>query len=315
MLEKRYGRTLAKVEDLEPECRPSLTSLTELITGAGRWAPGRPKREPMMAVFISEKDVSTAWVAGLSTLVASGGDAINLAVAIAAPTAEQEGVRQLLDQFIGERRRINTIQGNACRRGQHAVPVGLVPPRTPRRGRRGESIRAGAEHPSRDPPADRAVPTSSGWWHGLAPRKEEFNQLDQAVRRLRSARERGHQRGHEYEVGLAMPADEIAAPVLVAGKDRNTRGFPCLSHLSLVCCTAWCTCCCIPQPRLHQQGVRQRPGSRTRPAFRCAGERLPAGELTCVSASATAEMTRGAFGMSRVERLLEDCQAALGATP
>ena len=41
---------------------------------------------------------------------------------------------------------------------------------------------------------------------------------------------------------------------------------------------------------------------------------LPAGELTCVSASATAEINRGAsFGRDRVEALLEDCQAALGA--
>ena len=39
-LEKRYGRTLAKVEDLEPECLLSLDSLTELIHR--RWPAGRP---------------------------------------------------------------------------------------------------------------------------------------------------------------------------------------------------------------------------------------------------------------------------------
>jgi hypothetical protein len=31
ILETRFGRTLAKVEDLEPECLPSVTSLGELI--------------------------------------------------------------------------------------------------------------------------------------------------------------------------------------------------------------------------------------------------------------------------------------------
>jgi hypothetical protein len=42
----------------------------------------------------------------------------------------------------------------------------------------------------------------------------------------------------------------------------------------------------------------------------------PAGELTCVSASATAEVSRGgSFGRGRVKRLLEECQAALKATP
>jgi hypothetical protein len=40
MLEKRYGRTLAKVEDLEPECLPSIESLAELIHR--RWPSGRP---------------------------------------------------------------------------------------------------------------------------------------------------------------------------------------------------------------------------------------------------------------------------------
>jgi hypothetical protein len=39
MLEKRYGRTLAKVEDLEPECLPSIESLAELIYR--RWPSGR----------------------------------------------------------------------------------------------------------------------------------------------------------------------------------------------------------------------------------------------------------------------------------
>ncbi len=40
MLEKRYGRTLAKVEDLEPECLLSVDSLTELIHR--RWPAGHP---------------------------------------------------------------------------------------------------------------------------------------------------------------------------------------------------------------------------------------------------------------------------------
>ena len=40
MLEKRYGRTLAKAEDLEPECLLSLDSLTELIHR--RWLAGHP---------------------------------------------------------------------------------------------------------------------------------------------------------------------------------------------------------------------------------------------------------------------------------
>jgi hypothetical protein len=40
MLETRYGRMLAEVEDLEPECLLSLESLTELIHRC--WPAGNP---------------------------------------------------------------------------------------------------------------------------------------------------------------------------------------------------------------------------------------------------------------------------------
>ena len=58
-----------------------------------------------MAAFVSEKDVSTAWVVALDTLVTHGGDAVNLTVTIADPTAEHDGVREVLDRFIRARRR------------------------------------------------------------------------------------------------------------------------------------------------------------------------------------------------------------------
>jgi hypothetical protein len=40
ILETRFGRTLANVEDLEPECLPSVGSLGDLIHR--RWPEGRP---------------------------------------------------------------------------------------------------------------------------------------------------------------------------------------------------------------------------------------------------------------------------------
>jgi hypothetical protein len=40
ILEHRYGRQLANVEDLEPECLPSVGSLTELIHR--RWPADQP---------------------------------------------------------------------------------------------------------------------------------------------------------------------------------------------------------------------------------------------------------------------------------
>ena len=272
----------------------------------------------MMAVFIGEKDVSTAWVAALDALVASGGDAVNLTVAIADPTAEDEGVRQVLDRFISDRRRTR----------HHSVELVSTVANTlfPSAWYLPERLGAdAAEHlyeleRTTRPVTRRRNPRGTYFermvaWPG--PKKEEFNQLDQAVRRLRSARERSHQRGHEYEVGLAMPTDEIAAPVLVAGKDRNTRGFPCLSHLSFSLLHGVVHLLAVYRSHdFISRGYGNYLGLGRVLHFVAQESGFPAGELTCVSASATAEIARGgSFGHERVERLLDDCQAALGTTP
>jgi hypothetical protein len=271
-----------------------------------------------MALFISEKDVSTAWVAALDQLLASGGDAVNLTVAIADPTAEHEGVRQTLDRFIAERRRAthNSVQlvstvANTLFPSAWYVPERLgvdaaehlyelervARPVSRRRNRRGTYF-------------GRMVA-----WPG--PNNEEFNQLDQAIRRLRSARERGNKRGHEYEVGLTTPADEIAVPVLVPGKDRYIQGFPCLSHLSFSLLHGVVSLLAVYRSHdFISRGYGNYLGLGRVLHFVAQESGFPTGELTCVSASATAEISRGcSFGFERVEGLLADCQAALGAAP
>ena len=270
----------------------------------------------MMAIFISEKDVSTAWVAALDALVANGGNAVNLTVAIADPTAEHDDVRRVLDRFIGERRRANGSVNLVS-----TVANTLFPSAWYRPDRLGPDA---AEHLYDLERGTRPVTrrkNQRGTYFGRmvawpGPDNKEFNQLDQAIRRLRSARDRGHSRGHEYEVGLTTPADEIAAPVLVAGGDRYTRGFPCLSHLSFS----------LLHDVVHLLAVYRSHDfiSRAYGNYLGLGRVLhfvanesgfPAGELTCVSASATAEITRGgSFGYEQVERLLDECRSALGAT-
>ena len=271
----------------------------------------------MMAVFVSEKDVSTAWVAALDALVSAGGDAVNLTVAIADPTAEQEGVRDALDRFIGQRRRatgsvelVSTV-ANTLFPSAWYLPDRLGPdaaehlyeleritrPVTRRTNKRGTYF-------------ERMVA-----WPG--PENTEFNQLDQAICRLRSARDRRHNRGHEYEVGVTVPADEIAAPVLVAGKDRYTRGFPCLSHLSFSLLNGVVHLLAVYRSHdFISRAYGNYLGLGRVLHFVAHESGFPAGELTCVSASATAEITRGGqFGYDRVERLLDECHSALGATP
>jgi hypothetical protein len=272
----------------------------------------------MMATFVSEKDVSTAWIAGLEALVRAGGDAVNLTVVIADPTAEREGVRQVLDRFIGERRRAksrsvervstvaNTLFPSAWylpdRLGSDAAAhlydlERITRQVARRRNPRGEYFERMVAWPGRE--------------------NREFNQLDQAVRRLRAARERGHQRGHEYEVSLTMPTDEIAVPVLVAGQDRYTRGFPCLSHLSFSLLHGVVHLLAVYRSHdFVSRAYGNYLGLGRLLQFVARESGLPAGELTCVSASATAEINRGGgFGSERVTALLEDCRAALGVAP
>lgn len=270
-----------------------------------------------MAVFVSEKDVSTAWVTALDKLVQSGGDAVNLIVAIADPTAEQQDVRQVLDRFVGDWRRANhnsvervSTVANTLFPSAWYVPERLGPtaaehlydlerstrPVTRRRNRRGTYF-------------ERMVA-----WPGSGNR--EFNQLAQVIDRVRSARERGHQRGHEYEVGLTTPADEIAAPVLVPGKDRSTQGFPCLSHLSFSLLDGVVHLLAVYRSHdFISRAYGNYLGLGRVLQFVAQESGVSAGELTCVSASATAEITRGGgFGRQRVGTLLEDCRAALAAT-
>jgi hypothetical protein len=270
-----------------------------------------------MAIFVSEKDVSTAWVTALDKLVARGGDAVNLAVVIEDPTAEHEGVRQVLDRFIGERRRTkrNSVELVSTVANTLFPSAWYVP----------ERLGAGAaEHlyeleRSTRPVSRRRNPRGTYFermvaWPGLA---EEFNQLDQVVRRLRSARERGHLRGHEYEAGMTMPADEIAVPVLVPGKDRYTRGFPCLSHLSFSLLHGVVHLCAIYRSHdFISRGYGNYLGLGRVLEFVARESGIPSGELTCVSSSATAEISRGAgFGQERVKALLDECRAALMAMP
>lgn len=270
-----------------------------------------------MALFVSEKDISTAWVRALEVLVASGGEAVNLTVAIEDPTREHPGVRRVLDDFLAEHRRavpgsverVTTVANTLFPSGWYIERLGVDAEehlyeleRTTRSVSRRRN-RTGTYF-------ERMVA-----WPG--PKGGEFNQLDQVVRRLRTAREQGHERGNAYEVGMAMPTDAVAVPVQVPGKDRKTRGFPCLSHMSFS----------LHRGVVHLTALYRSHDFITRAYGNYVGlgqvlhfvarqSGLPSGELTCVSASANAETSRGkSFGLGKVRSLLDTCQAALETAP
>jgi hypothetical protein len=270
-----------------------------------------------MALFVSEENVSSSWVAGLAKLVEAGGEAVNLTVSIANPLVEVQGVRSILDEFVAERRannrksveKVSTVANTLFPQSWYRVNLG---------GAAADHLYE-LERETR-PVSHRSAKQGTYFERLVAwpdPEKGAINQLSRAIRRLRAARERGHLRGNEYEVGVTGPVEEgIAAPIVVPGHDNSTRGFPCLSHISFS----------LHDGELHLTALYRSHDyvSRAYGNYIGLGRVLsfvgtesgwPIGEVTCISSSATTEYFRGGrFGKGAVENLLSACVAIVGST-
>lgn len=269
-----------------------------------------------MAVFVSGPDVSSAWVAGLEALLDAGGDVVNLTVAMDDPSREHDSVRAVLDEFNGARRKrdrrvqlISTIANTIFPQAWYQEHLGEAAEehlyeieRTTRHVSRRRN-RTGTYF-------ERMVawPTADG---------ESFNQLDHVIARFRSAKAKGHQRANAAELGLAHPVeDAIAVPIVVNGKDRQTMGFPCLSHLSFS----------LNGGVLHLGAVYRSHDFISRAygnyvglgrvlGFVAQQSGFPVGELACLSSSASAEVGKSGIGKASLDELLRKCRIALsGAT-
>jgi hypothetical protein len=271
-----------------------------------------------MALFVEGENVSTAWVEALDRLLAGDGEAVNLSVAIADPTAEDPEIRAVVDSFVEERRR-------ARRKSVETVSsvANTIFPESLYIGRLGEDAEAhlyelerlGRGVSRRRNPHGTYFERMVAWPDGRVRKGETvetFNQLDQAVSRLRRLREQGTRRGNQFEVGLASAADEaIAMPVVVPGRDTLTMGFPCLSHVSLS----------LQKGVVHMTALYRNHDFIKRAYGNYVGlGRLlrfvaqqsgwPIGELMCVSASATAMGGGAGFARGAVVDLLEACRQA-----
>lgn len=269
-----------------------------------------------MALFVSKPNISSAWVGGLTKLVEAGGEVVNLTVAIADPVTEVDGVRAILDEFVGVRRarnrksveKVSTVANTLFPQSWYRESLGdaaadhlyalegetrHVSHRTAKRGTYFERLVAWPD-----------------------PEKGRVNQLQRAIDRLRLARERGEERGNQYEVGVTGPMDDgFAAPIVIPGHDNLTRGFPCLSHISFS----------LHQGTVHLTALYRSHDYVSRAygnyiglgrvlAFVANESGCPMGEVTCISSSATSEYARGGnFGKGNVEELLAKCSAAVKA--
>jgi thymidylate synthase len=262
-----------------------------------------------MALFVEGPNVSAAWVEGLELLLGDHGEAVNFTVTIADPTSEEPAVRSVVDTFIDDRRSTRKSIQRVSTVANTIFPAALYV----------ERLGEGAEQHLYDLECrSRAVihrhrGNARGTyfermvaWPGQD--GHTFNQLDQAITRLRGLREREVHRGNQFEIGLASPSDEsIALPVVVPGRDRQIIGFPCLSHVSLS----------LQKGVVHMAALYRNHEflERAYGNYVGLGQLLrfvaqqsgwPAGELTCISAS----VTLGNFSRSTVAGLLANCREA-----
>lgn len=276
-----------------------------------------------MAVLVEGADVSTAWLEALDTLIADGGETVNLGVSIADPTRERPEIREVLDAFIAKRRRMRRGVELVSTVANTIFPQALYIERLGRRSephlyemaRLGRDVSRRVKGNARGTYFERMVDWPNGQVTDGDGTVATFNQLDQAITRLRRLHEQGTRRGNQFEIGLSSPADEaIALPVVVPARDKQTMGFPCLSHISVS----------LQKGVVHMTAIYRNHefikraygnyiglGRLLRFIARQSG--WPMGELLCVSASVTAVGGAG-FARGAVETLLEDCHRAARAT-
>lgn len=261
-------------------------------------------------------NLSHAWAAALGHLVDRGGKAVHVAVAIGRPDEpENDRVRALLDAFVAERR-----QAGASLWPVATVANTLFPAAFYRPGRDGARARLYELHAKAQRMQDRmrdpenyfnrlvAYPVGDG---------EPFNQLEYVIDRLIAQRKprrggRGGALSSAYEIGLTVP-DGFDLRIQAPGQDRNTMGFPCLSHISFT----------LERDVLHLAALYRNQHFIARAygnyvglarvgAFAAAEAGVRLGEIVCLATHADAEY--GELGKTRVERLAEQARDAITVT-
>ena len=263
---------------------------------------------------VAHDNISTAWLEALSCLLEEDeGKAIHLAVCIRHPQEpEDAGIRGALDSFIE----------NARKRKPRLWPVSTVAntifPAAFYQSE-GEHPRARLYelHSKAQRIQERMGRDSENYFNRLVaypiPDRDSFNQLEYIVDRLIKQRKprkggRGGALSSAYEAGLTIP-DGADLRVQAPGQDRNTMGFPCLSHISFTLAHDRSTCWRSPQPVLR----RPEPTATTSASleFGCfvadeVGVEL--GEIVCLATHADAEY--GDYGKATIEALARTAREA-----
>jgi hypothetical protein len=265
---------------------------------------------------IASATLSRGWLEALSLLNRSSNrELVNLAVRIMEPTREDEAIRRHLDSFITERR---VVSGATPRIERVQSVANSIFPSAFYRGGPGARERlyglasdvrqfAHARHAKGDYfermtsyPSDKGV----------------INQIENLTMSLIRMRARGDLNAKSMEIGILQPGvDEASA--LVGGVAifepgrRATRGFPCLSHVSVT----------LVSGKLHMSAIYRNHDFMGRAYgnylglgrlldFMASESGFEAGELLCVSTHAAVEIQLGrGFGRAAIDKLIKECQS------
>jgi hypothetical protein len=257
---------------------------------------------------VDHENISTAWLEALSCLLESDeGKAIHLAVCIRHPhEPEDQGIRGALDSFIENARKRKPRLWAVSTVANTIFPAAFYQPE-------GEHPRARLYelHGKAQRIQERMGRESENYFNRLVaypvPGREPFNQLEYIVDRLIKQRKprkggRGGALSSAYETGFTVP-DGADLRVQAPGQDRNTRGFPCLSHISFT----------LEHDRLNlaalyrnQHFVARAYGNYLGLArigtFVAREVGVELGEIMCLATHADAEY--GDFGKSAIEALV-----------
>ncbi len=253
---------------------------------------------------ISQDNLSLAWRDALNLLVDHGGKAVHLAVAIQRPAdAEDESVRAILDAFIDERRSAGAKLWPISTVANTSFPAAFYRPGVDNARQRLYELHAKAQR------MQQRMRGPENYFNRLVaypvPGSEPFNQLEYVVDRLINQRKprkggRGGALSSAYEVGFTTDGGDLR--IQAPGQDRNTMGFPCMSHISF---TLEHDVLNLAALYRNQHFVARAYGNYVGLAriggFIAQEVGVELGEVLCLATHADAQLQD--FGKARVERL------------
>ncbi|MEA2582593.1 MAG: hypothetical protein QOF33_678 [Thermomicrobiales bacterium] len=264
-----------------------------------------------MAAIIHRPNLSEAWLASMEHLLLVGGKEINLITVIDSPSFEVLAVRQRLDEFISSRRSNQTWPVSTV--ANTIFPASLYLPRLGegaqdhlyRVHKEGDRIRRRFNANKSGTYFDRLTAWPSD--------KGECNQLERTIRRLGKAANR-NPLSSAYEIAVSTPEDDEYQAgdlrIYKPGIDNRTRGFPCLSHISL---TSVKGVLHMTATYRNQHFISRAYGNYVGLSrllgFLAHEAELNPGELVCMATHADAEIRqRRGFGKRAVQALVDSCR-------